>query len=117
MAQRPKSVCRHPRCGALVDAAGYCPAHEKEAVGWNRSHTESSQARGYGARWRKIRLAVLNRDKGLCHCDECQGGKLRVMLAKEVDHIIPKSKGGTDAMSNLRAISHECHKKKTFRER
>jgi len=38
------------------------------------------------------------------------------MTATEVDHIIPKAKGGTDDMSNLQAINKECHKKKTARE-
>jgi len=38
------------------------------------------------------------------------------MPATEVDHIIPKAKGGTDDMSNLQAINKECHKKKTARE-
>lgn len=34
-------------------------------------------------------------------------------IATEVDHIIPKSAGGTDAHFNLRAICAPCHAAKT----
>ena len=82
-------------------------------TGWPN---ESRHKRGYGSAWDKIRLIVLKRDNGLCQCSKCQGGKIRVTPATEVDHIIPKAKGGTDDMSNLQAINKECHKKKTARE-
>lgn len=75
-------------------------------MAWSRT---SRQSRGYGARWDRLRLQVLKRDRGLCHCDECQGGKKRITLATEVDHILPKAKGGTDDLDNLRAVAHECH--------
>ncbi len=63
--------------------------------------TESRHKRGYGSALDKIRVIVLKRDNGLCQCDECQGGKVRLTLANEVHHIIPKAKGGTDDLSNL----------------
>ena len=75
--------------------------------------TESRHKRGYGAAWDKIRVIVLKRDNGLCQCDECQGGKVRLTLANEVHHIISKAKGGTDDLSNLQAINKECHKRET----
>lgn len=78
--------------------------------------TTSRHERGYGAAWDKIRIVVLRRDNGLCQCTECQGGKLKLTLATEVDHIIPKAKGGTDDMDNLQAINTECHKRKTAEE-
>ena len=59
---------------------------------------------------------MLRRDNGLCQCKECQGGKIRVTPATEVDHIIPKAKGGTDDLDNLQAINKECHKRKTTKE-
>lgn len=71
-------------------------------------HTTSRQSRGYGATWEKLRRLVLIRDRGLCQCDQCQTDK-RLTLATEVDHIKPKSKGGTDDLDNLRAVSHDCH--------
>ena len=38
------------------------------------------------------------------------------MLATEVDHIVPKSAGGTDAMDNLQALCKSCHSRKTAKE-
>lgn len=74
---------------------------------------ESRQSRGYGAAWDKLRKIVMARDFGMCQCGECRGGKFRVTRANEVDHIIPKAKGGTDDLSNLRAVSTACHKRIT----
>ena len=80
---------------------------------WN--HTGSSHARGYGQAWRVLRARVLRRDQYLCQCDQCKGlGRVRV--AHEVDHIVPKALGGTDAMDNLQAINHQCHIEKTTRD-
>jgi 5-methylcytosine-specific restriction enzyme A len=55
---------------------------------------------------------VLRRDGYVCQCDECRRFK-RVTEANEVDHIVPIARGGTDDMSNLRAINGECHKRIT----
>lgn len=78
--------------------------------------TTSRHARGYGAEWQKLRVLVLKRDAGLCQCDECQGGKLRITVANEVHHIIPKARGGTDDMSNLQSVNKECHARLTAAE-
>ena len=85
----------------------------KKQSGWS---AESRHKRGYGSGWDKLRVIVLRRDNGLCQCTACQGGKIRVTPATEVDHIIPKSKGGTDHLDNLQAINSECHKLKTTKE-
>lgn len=71
---------------------------------------------GRGGRpWRRLRAAILERDGHLCQCDECrQHGRL--LLAREVDHIIPAFEGGTDDPSNLRAINVDCHRAKTAAE-
>lgn len=50
------------------------------------------------------------RDKGLCQ--PC-GAQNRVSPATEVDHIAPKSQGGTDDPNNLQSICSACHKIKT----
>lgn len=85
----------------------------RKTSGWS---LESRHKRGYGTAWNKLRLMVLRRDNGICQCVDCQGGKLRLTAATEVDHIKPKADGGTDDLSNLQAINKECHKKKTARE-
>ena len=78
--------------------------------------TTSPASRGYGAAWVKIRAQVMRRDMGLCQCDKCQGGKARVMVATDCDHIISKANGGSDDMSNLRALSRECHQRVTLEQ-
>lgn len=78
--------------------------------------TVSRHKRGYGSAWDKLRKIVMERDQRLCQCDECQGGRLRVVAAQEVDHIIPKAKGGTDDLGNLRAVSSDCHKRITAQQ-
>ena len=114
MPKRPNKPCRHRSCGVLTrNANGLCDDHQADAAAWQ--HKESSAERGYGARWRKLREIVLRRDAGICRCAEC-ASLGRVRIATEVDHIRPKSEGGTDDLSNLRAINHECHKIKTQAE-
>lgn len=75
----------------------------------NRSRHE----RGYGAAWVKLRKAVLNRDKRLCVPCSDRGV---YTVATAVDHIIPKSEGGTDDMNNLQSICKDCHSEKTAQE-
>ena len=55
----------------------------------------------------------MKRDNWLCQPCQREG---RVTPAREVDHITPKSKGGTDALDNLQAICIPCHAAKTERE-
>ena len=78
--------------------------------------TTSPASRGYGNEWVKLRKLVMQRDKGLCQCDKCQGGKLRVTAATDCDHIVSKANGGTDDLSNLRALSKECHQRVTLEQ-
>lgn len=65
--------------------------------------------RGYGSRWRKLRLMFL-RTHPLCV--ECSRAG-RVVAATDVDHIRPKAEGGTDAWDNLQALCHVHHSEKT----
>lgn len=56
----------------------------------------------------------MRRDKWLCQVCLSHG---RPTQATEVDHIRPKSHGGTDDADNLQAICRQCHKAKTVIER
>jgi 5-methylcytosine-specific restriction protein A len=80
---------------------------------WRGRGTRYQQ--GYGTAWDKLRLVVLKRDGYLCRCAECSSSG-RVRLATEVDHIVPKAKGGSDALDNLQAIHRECHRVKSMRD-
>ena len=67
--------------------------------------------------WGKRRKVILARDGGACQIRS--PGCTR--LATEVDHIIPRSRGGSDHPSNLRASCSYCNasrynNKKTSRD-
>jgi 5-methylcytosine-specific restriction protein A len=54
---------------------------------------------------------VIARDAGICQiCGKLVAGR------GDVDHIIPKARGGTDAMENLQFAHAECHSRKTAAE-
>ncbi len=75
----------------------------------------SKQSRGYGGTWLKRRARVLKRDNYLCQCRHCKAAS-RVLIATEVDHVIPKTQGGTDDDANLQSINGECHKVKNIED-
>ena len=84
----------------------------QRATGWQEWHAahnqESRHQRGYGTRWYRLRAYILARDSGLC--------RVCGRPASEVDHIVPKSRGGTDDEDNLQTICTACHAQKTARE-
>jgi len=59
--------------------------------------------------WKALKAAVLKRDGYRCTVSGC--GTAHVLL--NVDHITPRSKGGTDVMSNLRTLCQPCHSRLT----
>jgi 5-methylcytosine-specific restriction protein A len=64
----------------------------------------------YGGDWPRIRLQVLKRDGYQCqlrYADICVG------RASQVDHIVQPEAGGTNDLSNLRAVCVKCHRRRT----
>lgn len=54
---------------------------------------------------KSTRLAVMERDRRTCqHCGTTEQPSL--------DHIIPRSKGGTNAQSNLQVLCKPCNERK-----
>ena len=102
--------CASVGCAARVeDSSRYlCKAHRTQANKQYDKQRGSSASRGYGARWRRLRKLVLNRDP---MCKACS-----VKASTDADHIIPKRDGGRDSMDNLQGLCHECHSSKTARE-
>lgn len=90
------------------------------AMPWSK---ETRQSRGYGARWEKTRLRILERDKYLCQCRHCRNDKVH-RPATEVDHVVSKanarrmgwSEERIEADSNLQAINADCHKRKNVED-
>ncbi len=61
-------------------------------------------ANGSTSKWRKIRQRIINRDRGLCQQCGNEGDS--------VDHIIPRSQGGTDDDWNLQLLCRPCNSSK-----
>ena len=72
-------------------------------MGW------SSRGSDMGTRWAAIRRRVLRASDGVCYLCGRDG-------ACEVDHIVPRSRGGSDHPDNLRAICRSCHARKSSAE-
>ena len=109
MPKLPPRACTQPGCAKYVTKRGRCDDHQPKA--WAGQGSGSS--RGYGWKWSKLRRQVLERDDYLCQV--CLNNN-RITKATEVDHIIPRASGGSDSVSNLRAICASCHSRKTLRE-
>jgi len=113
----PSTPCRQYRCPNLTTRKdkGYCDEHSNQRSNWTKrpDRTGSTTKRGYGHVWRKIRAQVLERDAYLCVACKQAG---RFVPATDVDHIMPKSKGGTDELENLQSLCKKCHRTKTANE-
>jgi len=79
---------------------------------WAATQQGTTTERGYGWQWQKLRLRILARDQYRCQCAECKA-EGRITVATDVDHIVEREDGGSDDPSNLQAMGHECHKRKT----
>ncbi len=99
-------------CGALAPGYGACPSCGKGP----KSRKRSATSRGYGHRWQTgLRKRQLHREPR-CEWVDLATGERCGRWAKDVDHIIPKSQGGADAMENLQSLCHNHHSMKTVRE-
>lgn len=67
--------------------------------------TPKPTTRDRGRAWRKLRARVLS----ACPvCVSCASLGI-AREAREVDHIVPLFRGGTDAIENLQPLCPECH--------
>ncbi len=55
------------------------------------------------------------RSSPLCQ-DPYQDHPGRVVVATEVDHIVPLAAGGSNTIDNLQPLCRSCHSKKTVKE-
>ena len=59
--------------------------------------------------WWELRDLVFKRDKGMCIACAQQG---RRTSGKEVHHIVPLARGGSNTMSNLVTLCLTCHERR-----
>jgi 5-methylcytosine-specific restriction protein A len=72
-----------------------------------RDDRPSAASRGYGGRWRKLRLIVLAEEPVCRMCGR--------EASEHVDHIVARAKGGSDERENLQGLCASCHARKTAR--
>ena len=102
--------CTYPSCKEYAVKDGRCETH-KVAHRW-QSRKRTTE-RGYGWAWVKLRRKVIARDKHLCQ--ECLRQGIYTQ-GNEVDHIRPKSQGGTDDLNNLEILCSRHHREKSLVE-
>lgn len=92
------------KLGNLIKVHGFIPGRRHKPKPAAKKETRSARP------WRRIREIVLQRDK--YKCVSC--GQVSADL--EVDHIIPRNKGGSDLEGNLQSLCGFCHLIKTASE-
>ncbi len=114
MAKRSGHLCRWQGCIRIVRNVPYCDEHARIMQQRMDAQRGTAAQRGYNARWRRLRLMFLA-ENPLCsdpyhvHCGT-------PALATDVDHIMPRERGGDDDWINLQALCHSCHSRKTAAE-
>lgn len=103
MPRRALRECSAPGCHALVEK-GRCASHARRP--WAQKH--SRHERGYNSMWVRLRRQVLMEEAYCALCGSPDN--------PTVDHIIPKSQGGTDDRANLRRLCRLCQQCKASRE-
>ncbi len=115
MPRRPGHVCRWQGCPAIVPAGTpYCEVHAREVQRRTDAQRGTASQRGYGANWRRVRAMFLA-EHPLC-ADPYKNHGPYPPLATDVDHIVPRSQGGSEDPENLQALCKSCHSKKTAHE-
>lgn len=114
MPSRPLKPCAHASCVRYaIPGESRCEQHKiKPKTGWGVRGGDGPPLPPW-SQWRHIRTAVFRRDDYLCQVCKAQG---IMRPGNEVDHIKPRSQGGTEDMKNLQTICRQCHAAKTQNE-
>lgn len=99
-----------------------CDEAEKKARGYTHPRSvvrhDGSEIL-YGADWRARKMEVRERDTGLCERVTMLGRSHDAFcrnVMDDVHHIVKRSKFRDDRMSNLAALSKECHEAEDARQ-
>ncbi len=104
MPSAPARICG---CGQRVPAGmscGVCSARRSAA------YQKPERSQFYGTRaWRNVADVYRAFRSGVCECCGAFG-------SSHVDHIIPRSRGGSDEVHNLQLLCVPCHSRKSAEE-
>jgi 5-methylcytosine-specific restriction protein A len=103
----PKRECL--TCRVLHDGPGSrCPRHTRAREQVRDRARGTAAQRGYDYTWQQLSALVVAHYKQCMSCGDT--GTLGNPLT--ADHIIPKSRGGTDDWANLTCLCRECNSRK-----
>ena len=105
--------CLEPGCPELTTKGNRCVYHARLAQKKLDLRRGSAAARGYGARWRRLRAMYLRANP---RCVDPYELHETMTLADVVDHKVPRGSGGTDDWKNLQSLCASCHNRKTALE-
>ena len=112
MPYRAGRPCAWRGCPAIVRESRYCDEHLAHVRKIQDAERGTAHERGYGARWRRVRAMYLRKHP---LCVECQRLGFATP-ATDVDHVVSRRRGGTDAESNLQSLCHRHHSAKTMKQ-
>lgn len=112
MPSKALRYCSFPGCPERVEK-GRCKAHQQQGKrDWDQ-HRGNADQRGYDAGWRKLRQVFLAMNP---MCADCSASG-RIALATDVHHVAKVQDAPHLRLdpSNLMALCHECHSRRTAR--
>ncbi|WKK26556.1 HNH endonuclease [Streptomyces olivoreticuli] len=100
-------------CGILTRNPSRCDAHQAEWQARQDRIRGSATQRGYGSAWQRTRAPVLAAHRRQ-YGDWCHGWGVPAHAASDLtaDHVVPKSRGGTDTPGNLAVLCRSCNSRK-----
>jgi len=104
------TLCKWPGCPNVTRSGSYCATHARA----NERQRGSAAQRGYDSGWRRVRARYLAAHPWCADPFGVHGGV--PVAATDVDHIQRRRSGGSDDDSNLQALCHACHSRKTVVE-
>ncbi len=112
MPKKPKRPCSYPGCPRLTDSR-FCEEHQKTIDRqYEKYQRNPAVKKRYGRSWKRVRDRYI-----AAHplCEKCVSLG-RVTPAKEVHHIQPLSRGGSNDEENLMSLCTSCHSEITAKE-